>query len=1053
MLRTPVLRTLASILLAFVAAGVPAQTRIPGPSNAGFESAEPLSGWAVEGPAGAVSVEAASPYEGGKSLRIRSAEAIRLRVVSEPLKLEVGKIYRVRGRIRAENLTADPFGRYPTPLPATIGMASFPFTMHSTPVGGTRGWTRSEAVFIATQATDRIVLNFGTNGTVSGTAWFDDLAVEEVQDVTQWVPYETVRWHGPAFRYTDRGWIFVHIEGSPYERGYQYGKLLAPEIAAYLEKLAITANNDNPRAGWDVMRRMTDALMLRLFDEEYLVEMRGIADGAAAGGATFQGTAVDFLDIVTINSAVDLGQIPEALNNTATPLTGRSFRKDEEEAAIQERLHKCSSFLANGPASKDGRIVFSQIFMWAGYTGVHWDLVVDVVPEKGHRLVYQTFPGGIHSGADFYINASGIMLGETTVLQTPFNPHGEPQASRIRKAAQYASSIDEVVRILTTKNNGLYTNDWLIGDAKTDETAILLLGTYTHKLWRSGKGEFPGGTTGFLWSVNNAKDPEVRKEYVPDPNNAPFDVVFGPVNRDLAFVEYYEREKGKIDAVSAAKVLATSPINRPHACDGKVTTSEMAERLVFLAHYGKTTQREKFPERGSRRMPDLPNAIPHLTLGHTAFSPVVITEMLRNLKEKQDVPPAPAKLKVTGGVPAPEKKKLWRNSVFPAADADNWFPSGTTAYWNILNGLPGDAGAARSALAEQMGDLQARLLYTIDREGDLAPSATTRRYDGYKTYVIPRVRGTVLLHQLRLELGNEKFLEVMEALHDRWSGKGMSTAQFLAFMKDRDVAGAPALAEQWIRRADLADPAISAVAEDSAGTWIVRLTVRQGGKPFGFRTTVAIEGEAESRWEVVAVEGGESSFRFAVPWKPIRLVFNAGNDVPVRRPDFSSYANLFDDFKNVRIVYGTRGQVEANRTLALRYQGVIGDQFTEDLLPVVQDNSVTAGDLASHDLVIMGTAGDNTLADTVARALGCIVGKGMFQWMGRTMSDPSDGVVIAGPSPFNPKRMVYVVMGNSAVQLWHMTKRHTPLPGWALWKKDVVVEKGFVPAAHHVVEF
>jgi len=68
------------------------------------------------------------------------------------------------------------------------------------------------------------------------------------------------------------------------------------------------------------------------------------------------------------------------------------------------------------------------------------------------------------------------MIGETTVLQTPFKADGEPQSSRIRKAAQYASSIDDVVKILSRKNNGLYTNDWLIGDAKTDEIAILLLG-------------------------------------------------------------------------------------------------------------------------------------------------------------------------------------------------------------------------------------------------------------------------------------------------------------------------------------------------------------------------------------------------------------------------------------------------------------------------------------------------------------------------------------------------------------------------------------------------
>jgi len=178
-----------------------------------------------------------------------------------------------------------------------------------------------------------------------------------------------------------------------------------------------------------------------------------------------------------------------------------------------------------------------------GYTGVHWDVICDVVPSKGTGWCTRR-SRRIHSGADFYINSAGIMLGETTVMQTPFNMDGTPQSMRIRKAAQYASSIDQVTEILTTKNNGLYTNDWLIGDTKTSEIAILLLGTNSHKLWRSSKKEFPGGTEGFYWSVNNAKDPGVRKEYVADHSNAPFDVVFSAVNRDIAFMDYYRREKG-----------------------------------------------------------------------------------------------------------------------------------------------------------------------------------------------------------------------------------------------------------------------------------------------------------------------------------------------------------------------------------------------------------------------------------------------------------------------------------------------------------------------------
>ena len=34
----------------------------------------------------------------------------------------------------------------------------------------------------------------------------------------------------PGRRRDSAGWVFVHLEGGPYERGLQHGKILAPEI-------------------------------------------------------------------------------------------------------------------------------------------------------------------------------------------------------------------------------------------------------------------------------------------------------------------------------------------------------------------------------------------------------------------------------------------------------------------------------------------------------------------------------------------------------------------------------------------------------------------------------------------------------------------------------------------------------------------------------------------------------------------------------------------------------------------------------------------------------
>ena len=121
-------------------------------------------------------------------------------------------------------------------------------------------------------------------------------------------------------------------------------------------------------------------------------------------------------------------------------------------------------------------------------------------------MLIQSYPGGIESGTDWYQNDAGVVLTETTIRQTPFNIQGTPVAFRARMAIQYGGNIDEVVARLGTRNNGLYTNEWLIGDAKTNEIAMYELGTNHTRLWRSSKDEWFGGTPGFYWGDNNAKD-------------------------------------------------------------------------------------------------------------------------------------------------------------------------------------------------------------------------------------------------------------------------------------------------------------------------------------------------------------------------------------------------------------------------------------------------------------------------------------------------------------------------------------------------------------------
>ena len=45
---------------------------------------------------------------------------------------------------------------------------------------------------------------------------------------------EKVTKYDKGYRFDQNGWIYLHIEGRPYERGFQHGYLLAPELAEIL---------------------------------------------------------------------------------------------------------------------------------------------------------------------------------------------------------------------------------------------------------------------------------------------------------------------------------------------------------------------------------------------------------------------------------------------------------------------------------------------------------------------------------------------------------------------------------------------------------------------------------------------------------------------------------------------------------------------------------------------------------------------------------------------------------------------------------------------------
>jgi len=672
-----------------------------------------------------------------------------------PIALTIGKRYELSGWVRTDDLAVKDLDRSPIAVGAALSMASMPWDVHSASVGGTQPWTRLSLKFVASRAQDAIELTAAGDGSMRGKAWFEGVSLDEVSSVDEWPAREAVQTFGPAYRYPSGGWIYLHIEGSPYERGYQHGHLMAREIPEYLARCAAELGS---KEQWDQYRTTANALFLRGFDREIMEEMRGIAEGASDAGARWRDRRIDLMDIVVANVTVELSELSYAVSTTATGLEGLSLDKPAYAGGKRDSvLDHCSAFAATGPATRDGKMVIGHTTWWSLTLAEQTNVMLDIKPATGHRMLIQSYPGGIESGTDWYQNDAGVVLTETTIDQTPFNMQGTPVAFRARMAIQYGGNIDEVVKQLGTRNNGLYTNEWLIGDAKNNEIAMYELGTYKTKLWRSSKNEWFGGTPGFYWGDNNTKDLDVRLENYPDPKGNPDYIPYVPGPRDLAWQSLYQAQRGQIDEQFAFLAFRSAPLVSSGAMDAKVATSDMANRMMVWAEIGKPNQRERIapPQSGYDKNDGLyPSGY---VLLRAEESEGLRADIQQNEKERLA---AKAKSDANHAAKAVSlKDRLWKGWVLPASDADTWFVAGAAAYYNVLES---------DDVEKQLNAQRARY-----RGLKLGPENAMTRVQ------LERAKGVLFLDSLRSKMGDDAFLKLMTDYFAANTTKTVTAQSFL----------------------------------------------------------------------------------------------------------------------------------------------------------------------------------------------------------------------------------------------------------------------------------
>src|SRR3989338_2864965 len=395
-----------------------------------------------------------------------------------------------------------------------------------------------------------------------------------------------------AGREDRNGWISVHLEGTPAEIGFQHGYLLAPEIDDVLRMYAYYING-SVKKDWSFFREAAERLFWPQPEKEYQDEILGIVEGLKA-----RGYAYDNIDITALNGNIELVSyyLPYLAN------------KIKADSMNNRAPGYCSAFIATGSYTEDGKIVIAHN-NWSEYVvGQRWNVIADIVPVKGHRILMDCMPGFIHSGDDFAINDAGLLYTETTITQFKgFDETGLPEFMRARKAAQYGESIDDFIRIMKTGNNGAYANDWLVGDTKTNEIARVELGLKNTRVWRTTDGMYVGS--------NFASDEALIKEETTfDPKNS----TSSPNARKLRWEQIVGRHKGKVNAELAKEfegdhfdaLAGKEQMNRCVICghndrdpigtaefswppffpagavQGKITTTSLAKEMKLWARMG-----------------------------------------------------------------------------------------------------------------------------------------------------------------------------------------------------------------------------------------------------------------------------------------------------------------------------------------------------------------------------------------------------------------------------------------------------------------------------------
>lgn len=346
------------------------------------------------------------------------------------------------------------------------------------------------------------------------------------------------------------GWIYLSVHGEPYTRGFAHGNLVAHELSEIMKMLEFVMHEDYGRT-FSFFCEVSDDLFrphIEAHFPEYYEEMRGIADGAkqSLSRIVFWNCFVSFDYMFSHLS--DVLNEPHNVHLKSKPMyadfleSGNKKATGAREGGSKDR---CSAFIAVGDYTSDGAIVCAHNSFDSYINGQYSRVIMDMRPSSGHRILMQSFPGGIHSGTDVFVTSRGLFGTETTFGGFNAYENKDPVCCRIRRAMQYGDSLDDYVTMLTERNSGDYANAWLFGDTRTNEIMRLELGLKYVNVERTKNGYFIGFNAPYDARIRNLESSNTGWDDMRRHQGA----------RRVRLQQLMEEHKGRLDVETAKQLI------------------------------------------------------------------------------------------------------------------------------------------------------------------------------------------------------------------------------------------------------------------------------------------------------------------------------------------------------------------------------------------------------------------------------------------------------------------------------------------------------------------